>query len=343
MILVPKGEIIVDELKSYYVDIAKLCEYYQGHTGSFGVFFDSAGLEGALFFDQSAYLGGGMRKKGESMFNTDDPVESFSQKAAETDFTISVYKVDTESVYYWASLFNTRTLYEELKSDFTDLGGLIKKMESEGLTGYIHIDFEDRPGGTIFFRNGEIVHVACLVDAHLPDLPEGENRNIARLLNAADKYDGRFNVREIPLSNHLTVEPDVTPVVSAGNDVDAAGAPAFEQERALRILGELLNIFESAFNRKFKQRQDFSVVLKKKFVEKAGKFDFLDPFAGEFAYADAAVTYQGNADWKTLVNGVLEAVFELADDLKMTSLLEKQLANWRSEYKTELTELGYGA
>ena len=58
MLIVPKEKPLLENLNSYYLDISRLLEHYQGELVS-GVFhFRSTSSEGAIFFENNVVLEG---------------------------------------------------------------------------------------------------------------------------------------------------------------------------------------------------------------------------------------------------------------------------------------------
>ena len=62
-------------------------------------------------------------------------------------------------------------------------------------------------------------------------------------------------------------------------------------------------------------KADFSKILKKKFVENAEQYAFLDPFAAEFEYADQRIKFSGIATDQELIDGVTHSLTQLAQEL----------------------------
>ena len=56
MIVLPKERPILKNLNTYYLDLRKLFEHYQGEIGSGGVFFKASAAEGVIFFDKDESL-----------------------------------------------------------------------------------------------------------------------------------------------------------------------------------------------------------------------------------------------------------------------------------------------
>jgi hypothetical protein len=85
---------------------------------------------------------------------------------------------------------------------------------------------------------------------------------------------------------------------------------------------------------------DFNKALRKKFVENADKYAFLDPFAAEFEYADRTVSFTGDTEEEVLAKGVVESVLELAHEHGMMSEFENYLASWIRKYDRRLSDYG---
>jgi len=56
MIIIPKEKPVIEDLNSYYLDIRKLLEHYQGELGSGGVHFRAPSSEAVVFFDKDELL-----------------------------------------------------------------------------------------------------------------------------------------------------------------------------------------------------------------------------------------------------------------------------------------------
>ena len=67
MIIVPKENPVIKDLNTYYLDIKKLIEHYQGLIGAGGAFFKSVNAEGVVIFDQEEMLNGFFNDKKPNM------------------------------------------------------------------------------------------------------------------------------------------------------------------------------------------------------------------------------------------------------------------------------------
>jgi len=157
MIIIPREKPAVQDLNSYYLRIDKLLEHYQGALGTGGVYFKSPISEGVVFFDEDNLLNGYYKDKKEE-FKGGAALSKINETASKNNYSVTVYFILPERVYYWANLSNAEQLYSDLSSEFTDLEGLIKKMENEKVTGYIDVELnQNSGGGLLFIYNGEVI------------------------------------------------------------------------------------------------------------------------------------------------------------------------------------------
>jgi hypothetical protein len=77
-------------------------------------------------------------------------------------------------------------------------------------------------------------------------------------------------------------------------------------------------------------------LLNRKFVEKADRYPFLDPFAAEFKYADEKIKFDGDTTDKELTQGVLESITELAAELDALTQFKSNLVTWMKKYSEEV-------
>lgn len=320
MIIIPKEKPAVENLNSYYLDIRKLIEHYQGEVGSACVHFKSPSAEGVIFFDKDDLLNGFFRdSEGESEGKA--VIDRLVDAAVDRNFVISIYEIDPEKVYFWAKIQAAEKIYADLSSEFTDLEGLTKKMGSGKLTGFIDVLISDgKEGGLIFFDNGEIIGGSY-------SWGKGELNHSKEswelLVQKTKELGGIFHVSRMSLEK--------VDVKSASEDTDQKGA-----SKILTMLEALLSIFERVITSNKEIKTDFNTLLKKKFVEKADKYIFLDPFAADFSYADQKITFTGDAGDEDLINGLTECVNEIADGLGILSQLNDELKPWSNKYKKKL-------
>ena len=319
MKIVPKDKPILSNLNSYYIDILRLLEHCQGEIGTGGIFFASSSAQATVFFDQEEVLNGYFRDKDEELTGK-AAVDRLVESGFEYNFTVNIYSIPIEEIYFWSSLPTAERLYKDLSTEFTDLEGLIKKMSAEKLTGFIDISIaEGDEGGLVFINGGEIVG-GSFSWAH--EESSSTKDNIDRLIERTKTSGGLFQVSRIPAVDN--------------QDIDAAVNSAKPKHHALTMIEELMSIFETVVTAKKIKKADFNSLLRKKFIEKADQFSFLDPFAAEFEYRDRKVEFNGDAGDKELLTGIVTTLVELASDLDITEEYRTCLLPWQNKYANHL-------
>ena len=319
MKIVPKEKPVLSNLNSYYIDIARLLEHCQGEIGTGGIFLASSSAQATVFFDQNEILNGYFRDKDQELIG-EAAVKQLMESGARYNFTINIYSIPIEEVYFWSSLPTAERLYKDLSTEFTDLEGLIKKMSAEKLTGFIDISIgEGDEGGLVFISGGEIVGGSF---SWAQDETVASKENINRLIEKTKTSGGLFQVSRIPIANNA--------------DREAAVNKRKQSNHALTMVEELMSIFESVVTTKKRNKNDFNSLLRKKFIEKADQFGFLDPFAAEFEYRDRKVKFNGEVDDKDLLTGIVTTLGELASDLDVTEEYRNCSLPWQNKYENQL-------
>ena len=341
MIIIPKEKPVIADLNSYYLKIDKLMEHYQGALESGGIYFHAPTAEAVVFFDDENVLNGVYKDK-KNQISGQAAIDRIIQAASGSNFSVSVYRIQADRLYYWANLTNSKALYSDLSSEFTDLEALIKKMESEKLTGYIDVKLnENAGGGLLFFFNGEVIGGASAKGKGDVDRSR-EYRD--DLISRCREHGGVFNVWKTDLatiasaSQAASAKKSDRPAEKPRSKKSAAERkqPAADQQRVVQMLQSLLSLLENVVRSNKKIRADFETMLNRKFMEKVDTYDFLDPFAADFKYANGQLFYTGNAPQGQLVKGVVECVREIVSELGITKSFRKYLASWHKEYIDEI-------
>ncbi|MBI9083052.1 MAG: hypothetical protein JEZ11_05600 [Desulfobacterales bacterium] len=330
MIIVPKTDPIIKNLNSYYLNIERLIEHYRGELASGGIHFVSNTAEGILFFDDIALLGGVMEDKTGRISGT-GAIASIIATLQNNNFTVAIYGIDPDIIHFWARLPEAIPLHSDLSAEFTDIERLIAKMSSEKLTGFIDVSFaKGGKNGILFFNDGNIVNCTCSWKADGVDNLSGATQQL--LVQAVRKApDGVFNVSRIPLEKATQGVPEIVPDIDATEESASKAA-----EPTLAMAQDLLLILEKTVKtHKKKQATDFGKLLRKKFIKKAERYDFLDPFSGEFEYADGTIRYKGSAEIAQVLQGVIESAKELADELGLLYEFVNNTAPWKEKYASE--------
>lgn len=322
MIVIPRQQPVLENLNIYYLDVRKLLEHFQGEVGSGGITFQSHAAEGVIFFDQDHLVSGFFQDK-ETSISGDEAVERLLAAGDDYNFSVNIYQIGPEEVYYWASIPTAEKIYKDLSTEFTDLEGLIKKMSTEKLTGYIDVSIGNgKETGLIFLVNGKIMGGSY---SWANGAPSPSKKNQELLIQKTKERGGTFNVCRIPLKSAHTEDQTMAEDLSP-------------PQTAIAMIESLLRIFEKVVGEK-RKKADFHKMLRQKFVENADRFAFLDPFAGEFEYAEQKITFSARVSDRDLVHGVVAVVNEMARELGLKSILIEHLDLWSQEYANEL--IGY--
>lgn len=321
MLIVPKERPVIANLNSYYVNVHRLIEHYQGELGSGGAHFRATTSEGLLFFDQDEILGGSFKEGGkteEGRGAIDRLIESLELKS----YVIDVFQIQAENLYFWANIHRARPLHQGLSTDFTDLERLMKKMGAESLTGYIDVTVgKGEEGALVFFNGGKIVGGSFAGE----DTVVRDSRDrLERLIREAGERGATFDVSQLPLQH--TRKKAQGPAVGR-----------FQRRAVLAAVEDLLGRLEAAVNGK--GPTDFKTLLNRKFIEVADAFDFLDPFAGEFQYSGGKAEFAGTASDQALLDGVLATAKGLAGDLGLSSKFSGEIAAWTRKHAPALPHL----
>jgi hypothetical protein len=317
MIILPKERPVLKKLNSYYIRLHKLVEHCQGEFGSGIIHFYSPTAEGMVFFDKDEILNG--------VF-VSNKAEKQGQQALDLllgsddyNFTINVYQVALELIDFWAQMPKAEIIYKDLSTEFTDFEVLFNKMKSEKLTGFFNISLNNDEGSALYFlSNGEVVggSYSWQIFGGL-----GAKENHELLVTTLKTGGGTFDVIKIPSGK-----------TSAENKIKVSGEKQ-TSVNVLVLLEEFLSIVEKEVLAHTKIKKDFSLLLKNKFVQKANKYPFLDPFAAEFEYADRKITYSGVSTDKEVVCGVIESVKELVEELGVLFQVMDASGAWRQKYE----------
>jgi hypothetical protein len=247
------------------------------------------------------------------------------EAAADHNFVINIYEISPDRIYFWASLTEAEEIHRDLSTEFTDLEGLIKKMGSEKLTGFIDVSIDKgNETALVFFNNGEIIGGTYSWEK------QGLNPSkdsLELLVQKTKDSGGIFNVSKISSTSGIVDEKKEGPKEEPQADTST-------------MLEGLLVIFERLTHSNKRIKSDFNTLLKRKLVEKADKYIFLDPFAGEFEYSDQRISFSGGTSEMELANGIIEAVVELAEELDILPQLKEELAPWFKKYERDLSNFG---
>lgn len=320
---VPDAKPVLQGINSYYADASRLIEHYRLGSLSGCIHFRAYQTESLIFLDAEQIITAARLHKG-ALGSGIQVLDYLADDCLTLNFSIDIYALSGAEVYFWASLIDADPVYSGLSSDFTDLSGLIAKMRTERISGYIEVLPErSGPAGYLFFQTGEL-KASSLIQAKGD--PVYSASAVETLSHTAQDQGATFNVRRA-----------VAAIRSAAAETMSGKAM---QARLRAMLEELLSACEAVTRARFKAPDAFQTLLKRKFLDMAERFEFLDPFMGEFTYANGRIAYTGQAGWDKLARGVCESVIELARENGLGAALIQRLHDWGQNYATELNRIG---
>ena len=329
MLVIPRENPTLGNMNSYYVQIPRLIEHFQGEVGGGALHFKSSSSEGILFFDKDEILNGFVvGRNGESTGR--DVIDQLIRSTESTNYMLSVYQIRTEDIYFWSTIPNAKRIYQDLSTEFTDLEGLVKKMGTEELTGFIEVMIgQSQDGGLIMFNNGQVCggSYSWGTGDSLRD-----HQDLAKLIKMTKERGGLFHVSRM--------QPADTAAYAVEAELEMEELVPMPSLRVLTAVEELMVIFERTAQTVKNLNADFATLINRKFVEKAEQYPFLDPFAAEFKYADKKVTFVGDTTDDDLLRGVLESITEITEEIGAQSRFRSNLETWAKKYNAEVQNLG---
>jgi hypothetical protein len=345
MIVIPKETPIILELNSYYLNIEKLFQYYQSVTDAGCAHFQLSSAEGVVFFDAFNLINGTF-KDSNSLIRGKEAIDLLIEEAKSKKVLISIYEIPPERISFWANVANAEDLYKDLSTEFTDLEGLLRKMMSDRLTGYIEVTYSANDIAVLFLQNGQIIGSISAESkwqlVRKENIQQGlveKSRKVGALLNVR-----RILLDQMPMNGFgpengkvLNQNGNNETAVNAGPVPVAASRQ--EDSKSLNIremLQYLMLIYDKFISGNRKIQSDFDTLLKRKFMQKVDKYEFLDPFMEDFKYEAGKIEYSGRVDDKRLATGVIECLNEIAVENEMQSWLDKSLWPLRQKYAREI-------
>jgi len=337
MIIFPRLNQIINDLNSYYVDLPKLLEHYQGLVNSGCIYFKSISSEAIIYFDDENIINGVLIEKNKiikEQLAINNLIEGFNNK----NYSISIYEISQDFVTFWANIYDSIIIKKNVLNNFNDLEILFKNYCIEKLTGSLEIKNQANSLFIFFFLNGNMFLSSSSEDNWklldykiiLDKLKEScslDINNTKLIIN----IKSTSLQQKILLANFVNVNNNITSV----NKSTSVEPPL----KFIELLQNLMILFEKYFDNNKKNREFFDKLLKKKFIEKVDKFVFLDPFSAEFEYIDGKITFTGSENHQNLANSVIECLNEISNENNMKLWLKKHIAPLEEKYSNEFKKL----
>jgi len=203
--ILPKGEIIYKNLKTFFIDIDKFLFTLKKEefTGEIHLLFPER--ECVIFLMEGDVVSGAEEKKGERHSGQKAIKNILELARTNPNGRINVYKLSHETVSLLTTIFShpVRLIYKNLSAEFSHLGMLIAKLKNEAFTGYIEVWFpKKKKHGIILLENG---HIKAILTTDLKVEKKKEETHVElrptdlRVVEEAQREGAFFNVFRISL------------------------------------------------------------------------------------------------------------------------------------------------
>lgn len=288
--LIPKGQAIHEHLSTSFTHIEQLVEGLRKKRFSGYCHLSFWEYDGIAFFHEGQIVNAQEKSgvQGTQVQTGDLAIAHFLEKAREKDGNISVYQLAAQTVATLMAAMDVTSKYESLSTDLTSLDRVIALLQKEHLTGYIEILLEQEAGvANLFFARGELVETLL---ASPEQKMIGEAAMIEELDRRCQEIGAVFNVYQAIESNCTVQE----------RSQSGAAAP-----RTLKLFEAILARLETVTNALLKEG-GFQGIFKTILPQIADTYTFLDPFIGDFRYANGALAFEGNTPAEEFVAGMCE-------------------------------------
>ena len=288
--LIFKGKVIYRNLNTTYTYLDQFIAGLQKDqfTGYCTVSFWE--YDGVLFFMGGKILNGREEKRARppAVSTGDAAVTSILAAGRQKGGEINGYALPAESVSLLVAALNGAPKYENLSTDLTSLDRLLALVKKERLSGYIEVLFENDAGtANLFFLHGEPGE-AVFASTDSPII--GEPKKLEEILALCQQTGAVFNVYQAST---------LTSVQQQAQDLEDTGP-----SEAIKTLFEALLVRLEATTDATLKAGAFQTVFKKILPQVADTHEFLDPFIGDFRYANNTLSYSGEATYKAFVDGL---------------------------------------
>jgi hypothetical protein len=311
--ILPKGRAEYESLNTSFVDFGGLMQDLKanGFTGYVRVSFWE--YEGVLFVDNGTIING-IEETAHAQSTGQQAVRGIMDQAEEKNGSVSVYSLTADMVTMLASVLESEVVHKDLNTDFSDLGQLVAKLQSEGHTGYVEVALKGGKGSAmILLRSGEIAESMLSSGSEVISGTQA----LPHIIEAASSVGAVFNVHRTALegafenTGEILVALELPQLLTLWQNVVAAVERIVDGHAGK---GSFLDAFKDSL------------------IESAEEYPFLDPFAGEFDYRDGLITYSGQASEglsRALGRSLGATVSRMADSLPGVDLVadvRKELA-----------------
>jgi hypothetical protein len=177
---------------------------------------------------------------------------------------------------------------------------------------------------------------------------DSTDESLMQLIEKSKKFDSVFHVNKIEFPRESgeickkpgSLEKEMAQIPKEREEETVTSVFVPDINDVLDMLELFLSTMEKIVENQKNIRDHFSTLLKRKFVEKVNRYDFLDPFEAAFEYHHQKISFFGDTSPKELASGVIESVQELAVELGVEKEFKKETQAWVDKYSKTLRQLG---
>jgi hypothetical protein len=323
MLPYPKNRPIFENLNTSYLLVDRLLDHFRSTIGHGVVHMRSPAAEGVLFFNPQGLLNAAVERSGEKVVGP-GALEEILRNVREVPHTLSIYSVPAESARFWAEAPLAQAVRTGIESSTENIVGMIEKLGEERLTGYVHIALADARGNAfLLFDGGAIVCGTFDIEG----AGEDNEENLQLLIDKVHESGGIFDIYG----------------VGVASEEEKAEARSIAHSQTVKALEGLLNHLEDILGKKYAGRA-FSprTAISRKFLEKADRYPFLDPFSGEVVYTDQKLSCDAEVPAEEILRAVLEVTHDLVAEHSASDLFEVRMKQWKANYAWVLRDTPLG-
>jgi len=317
--LIPEEQPYLQGLNSYYIAIDRFVEHLQGEIGSGCLYCQSAKEEVLVYFDEHDIIRGVIQKNGEPAYTTRN-MEPVLKSLGRTNFTIAVFALDPNAIFFWGQIPPFKRAQKILTSKEIRLPDLVYRLNAKKFYGFVQvkiIGLEER--AILFLHKGS--RIGGSYSWGKGGLDPSDNA-YNQLLKLVQKEPAQFLIGHFQAEAHAT-DPrlEKQSITVPGTDVKIA-----DLDRALELF---LDHFVQVIRKKSKSEP--MVLLKQEFMDKLDIYPFLDPFKDIFDYVDGRVHCSNEISRDTIAEGVVDCAWNVIKAHKLEKKFRAALSGCESK------------
>lgn len=328
MIVIPRETPVVSNLNTSYIKIRQFVDHFRTSLPSGCIYMRASESEGAIFFEDGVLINTHICTEGRRLVRQ-QALEEILRMADSGKHTLSVYELPVETICYWANLNEAAFIHKNLTSSTVDLEALLKKITRDRFTGLIEVLNPQGRADQIHVILGEIVGVVL---GKTRGILRDPGQELGRIMANAKNGRTRIAIKRVQLENHRLVDD----LLHEKGPSRLKAQSAVDQQNPVEMLEVLLSAFQQTYAKAKAQTDPFDTVLKRKFLEKVSRYEFLDPFTEEFSYQGGTISYTGTDEAQLLVAAITECLRELALERGLGIEFQRNLKSWRKQFQREI-------